>query len=147
MQGGLVDRLARHDHLVEVGVGNRSDIARALAACGRTVTATDIHERPTPDGVRFVRDDVTDPESAVYRDADAVYALNCPPELQRPTHDVARRVGVSFLFTTLGGDPAVVPATPTTLPDGRTLFDAADRPARSGRSGAAAGPTERGGSP
>ena len=131
---------------MEVGVGTRPDVAHSLAARDRTVTATDIHERPTPDGVRFVRDDVTDPDPAVYRDADAVYALNCPPELQRPAHEVARRVDAAFLFTTLGGDPAVVPATPTTLADGRTLFDAA-QPAPSGHGGTTAGPAGRGESP
>lgn len=92
------------------------------------MVATDVYERPVPDGVAFVRDDVTDPDPAVYRDADAIYALNCPPELQRPARDIARRVGAEFLFTTLGADPAVVPATPTALAD-RTLFDATDAPA------------------
>ena len=117
----LADRLARYDDLVEVGVGSQPDVAAALADRGRTVTATDIHERDVPAGVRFVRDDVTDPDPAVYRGADAVYALNCPPELQRPLSAVARTAGADCLFTTLGTDPAVVDAAPETLPDA-TLF-------------------------
>ncbi|PSQ39918.1 hypothetical protein BRD07_08060, partial [Halobacteriales archaeon QS_9_68_42] len=64
---------------------------------------------------------VTDPDPAVYRGADAVYALNCPPELQRPLSAVARTAGADCLFTTLGTDPAVVDAAPETLP-GATLF-------------------------
>lgn len=129
MTRGLVARLATHDRLVEVGIGNRPDVARGLAQRGCAVTATDIHERPVPDGVAFVRDDVTDPDPAVYGDADAVYALRCPPELQRPAHEAARRAGAAFYFTTLGADPAVVPATPTTLDEG-TLFRATDAPGR-----------------
>jgi uncharacterized UPF0146 family protein len=146
---GLVDRLARYDRLVEVGVGHRPDVAGALAARGCDVTATDVSERSVPDDVAFARDDVTDPDPAIYRDADAVYALNCPPELQRPTRDLAHRVGAEFLFTTLGADPALVPTTPTTLADGRTLFEATDapaaRPAPRADSGAANGDRERGG--
>jgi uncharacterized UPF0146 family protein len=118
--GPLVDRLARYDHLIEVGVGRRPDVAAALAARGRSVTATDVRGRDVPDGVRFVRDDVTDPEPAVYRGADAVYARNCPPELQAPLADVAREADAACLVTTLGTDPVVVDATPETLPD-RTL--------------------------
>ena len=117
----LVDRLARYDDLVEVGVGSRPGVAAALADRGRTVTATDVYERDVPADVLFVRDDVTDPDRAVYRGADAVYALNCPPELQRPLSAAARTVGADCLFTTLGTDPAVVDAVPETLPDA-TLF-------------------------
>jgi uncharacterized UPF0146 family protein len=134
---GLVARLAEYDRLVEVGVGQRPDVAAALAERGRTVTATDIRDRPTPDGVAFVRDDTTDPDPTVYRGADAVYALRCPPELQRPLRTVAHDAGADCLFTTLGADPAVVPATPTTLTEA-TLVRATDGPA-AGRTGGPAG--------
>jgi uncharacterized UPF0146 family protein len=118
---GLLTRLRAYEELVEVGVGRRHGVAAALADGGTRVTATDIYERDTPDGVRFVVDDVTDPDVAVYRGADAVYALNCPPELQRPLSAAAARVDAEALFTTLGGDPAVVDATPESLPE-TTLF-------------------------
>ncbi|UPV98821.1 hypothetical protein M0R88_09780 [Halorussus gelatinilyticus] len=117
----IVGRLSDFERLVEVGVGNRTDVAAALAETGRTVTATDVHPREVPAGVSFVADDVLDPDPEVYREADAVYALNLPPELHRPTLDVARRHDAAFLFTTLGGDPAAVPVERETVP-GETLF-------------------------
>ncbi|MFD1644216.1 UPF0146 family protein [Haloarchaeobius litoreus] len=117
----LVDRLARFERVVEVGIGNRTDVAAGLAERGVAVTATDVHDRPVPDGVSFVCDDVTDPDPSVYEDADAVYALNCPPELQRAVAAVAREAGAACFLTTLGGDPAAVPATPEPIP-GDTLF-------------------------
>jgi len=70
------------------------------------------------EGVRFVRDDVTDPDLPIYEDADALYALNLPPELQVPVADIARRVGADLAFTTLGGDPATVPTRPATVAGG-----------------------------
>jgi uncharacterized UPF0146 family protein len=123
----LRDRLSAFDSLVEVGIGRRLALAAALADAGCTVVATDIRERETPESVAFVRDDVTDPDLDVYRGADAVCALNCPPELHRPTREIARAVDAAFLFTTLGGDPATVPVERETLP-GETLFVAVHGP-------------------
>ncbi|MFC6951489.1 UPF0146 family protein [Halorubellus litoreus] len=130
----LADRLESYDVVVEVGVGERPDVAAALAERGVAVTATDVTEPRRvadgsfPEGVAFVRDDVTDPDPGVYADADVVYALNCPPELQRPLVDVARDVGVDAAFTTLGADPAVVPAAAEALPGVReTLYVASAR--------------------
>lgn len=119
----VADRLAAFDRVVEVGIGRRTDVAARLAERGVAVTATDVVARPVPPGVTFVRDDATDPDPGVYADADAVYALACPPDLQGPVADLARRVDAAFRFTTLGTDPAVVPARPETVPGG-TLFRA-----------------------
>lgn len=113
----LADRLSGYDSLVEVGIGRRPDLAAALVERGCTVVATDVHDRPVPDGVRFVRDDVTDPDQAVYADADAIYALNLPPELHRPALAVAREADADLLFTTLGGDSPLIPVDRETLPD------------------------------
>ena len=121
----LVDRLATYDTLVEVGVGNRADVASALVDRGCTVVATDLYDQSVPDGVDFVRDDVTDPDPAVYADADAIYARHLPPELHRPTRDLARRHDAAFLFTTLGGEQPLVPVRRETLRSG-TLFVADD---------------------
>jgi uncharacterized UPF0146 family protein len=118
----LVGFLARYDALVEVGIGERPDTAAALADRGCAVTATDVHRRSAPDGVAFVRDDVTDPDPAVYADADAVYALKCPPELQAPLRAVAADADADCLFTTLGGDPATVPVRRVSLPGDRTTL-------------------------
>ncbi len=123
----LVERLARFDHVVEIGVGHRPAVAAALVAEGVRVTATDIREHPVPAGVRFVRDDVTDPDRAVYADADALFARNLPPELHRPVRDLAREVGAGFLFTTLGAEPPAVPADPETA-SGTTLYTAKSQP-------------------
>jgi hypothetical protein len=123
-RSSLVGYLSRYDRLVEVGVGRRTDVAAALVAAGCEVTATDVHPRSVPDGVRFVVDDVVaraagDP-GRLYA-VDAVYARNLPPELHRPTRDVAHAAGADFLFTTLGGDPPTVPVERVTLGE-ETLY-------------------------
>ena len=114
----LLELLAAYDTLVEVGIGRRTDLAEALLDRGATVTATDIEQCPVPDGVDFVVDDVTDPDRSIYTAAEAIYARRLPPELQRPTWELARNVGAACFFTTLGGDPALVPAETRTTAAG-----------------------------
>ncbi|SEO52664.1 hypothetical protein SAMN04487948_10378 [Halogranum amylolyticum] len=126
----LAARLARYDTLLEVGVGRNPDVAAALAAAGKTVTATDVYEVDVPDGVRFVRDDVVArskrSDLGPLYCVDAIYALNLPAELQRPTRDVARRVDAEFVFTTLGYEEPTIPVRRETV--GReTLYTAVDR--------------------
>lgn len=117
----LLDALTAYDRVVEVGIGRRTDVAAALAERGVSVTATDVHDRDVPDGVRFARDDIVAPEPSVYADADAIYARNLPPELHRPTLEVARAVDAEFLFTTLGGDQPTIPVERRTIETG-TLY-------------------------
>ncbi len=122
----LVDRLASVDSVVEVGIGNHPDVAGALAERGVDVTATDIVEREAPDGVRFVVDDILDPDQSVYAGCDIVFARNLPPELHRPTLTVADDVDAAFWFTTLGGDQPTVAVDREQLPGGETLYRAKD---------------------
>ncbi len=123
----ITDYLTGYDEVVEVGIGRRTDVANALVKRGVSVTATDVHPREVPDGVAFVVDDVVDPDLTVYADADAIYALNLPPELHRPALEVSRRVDADFCFTTLGGDQPTIPVERKTIP-GDTLYVARDRP-------------------
>lgn len=127
----LVDRLTRYDRAVEIGVGRRPDVASSLTACGVAVTATDIHPRPVPPNVRFVIDDVVDPDVSVYTDADVLYARHFPPELHRPARAVAAATGAPLLFTTLGGEEPTIPVDRYAL-ETTTLYEARlDGPDRS----------------
>jgi len=117
----IIDYLTAYQRVVEVGIGRRPDLARALAERGVSVTATDIYDRDVPADVAFVRDDIVDPDPSVYADADAVYARNLPPELHRPTLEAARDADADFLFTTLGGDQPAVPVERKTIESG-TLY-------------------------
>lgn len=121
----LTDALAElaSERAVEVGIGNRPGVAEALTERGRSVAATDIVRREVPADVEFVHDDLIDPDPAVYADAELVYALNCPPELQRPLVDVAAAADATWAFTTLGNEPVIVDADRRTLADD-TLFAA-----------------------
>jgi len=131
----LVDELAEHDRLVEVGVGDRLAVARALAERGCRVVAVDVdpgdrsraaaqevRDEAVDGSIRVRRgdvlalaDQVSGSETAPLADADgrvaidAVYACNLPAELQRPTVALADRLDATCVFTTLGFEEPVVP--------------------------------------
>ena len=126
----MSDYIRGYDRVVEIGIGRRTDLAERLAKAGVSVTATDIYSREVPDGVAFVRDDVVDPDPAVYADADAIYARNLPPELHRPALEVAREADAAFYFTTLGGDQPAVPVERKTIDDGTLYVARADESKR-----------------
>jgi uncharacterized UPF0146 family protein len=107
---------------VEIGIGRRTAVAAALVERGVAVRATDVVPRPVPAGVEFSRDDVLEPDVAIYRDADLLYALRLPPELHRPFATLAREVGARGAFTTLGGDPPTVDVSSEQLDGGETLY-------------------------
>ncbi|WP_274520351.1 UPF0146 family protein [Natronobacterium lacisalsi] len=127
----MIDYLRGYDRVVEVGIGRRTELAATLVREGVAVTATDVHPRAVPDGVRFVEDDVVDPDPAVYTGADAVYARNLPPELHRPALEVAREADADLLFTTLGGDQPAIPVERKTIREG-TLYVAREGPGSDG---------------
>ena len=87
----------------------------------RAIIATDIHQCYPPEGVKFFLDDICDPSIELYSKADIIYALNLPPELHRPTFDVALEVESKFLFTTLGTDFPEIPVQIETIP-GETIY-------------------------
>jgi hypothetical protein len=128
----LAGRLEAYDRLVEVGIGTRTSVATEISKTDSEVIGVDVNDRSIL-SVRFVQDDVTDPETNVYAETDAIYGLRLPPELHRPTWQLARAHDSDFLFTTLGLEPPNVPATPEQLP-GTTLYRArADAPGGSPR--------------
>lgn len=116
----LVKRFREYDQIVEVGVGERPDVATALAEYAE-VTVTDLSNRTVPDGLSFVRDDVTDPDPSAYAGADLVYSVNLPPELHRPLVSLAEEVDADCAFTTFGTEGPVIPAQAERI-GGDTLY-------------------------
>ncbi|GAB7094861.1 hypothetical protein JCM30237_20140 [Halolamina litorea] len=131
----IVRRLRDADRLLEVGIGDRTGVAAGLVAAGADVRATDVVPVSVPDGVRFRVEDVTAIETPdAFHRVDVIYALNSPPDLHRPVHELARNVGAEFRFTTLGFDEPAIPVARETLTDGEqrvTLYTA--EPGRSRR--------------
>lgn len=134
LDGFPVDPRSETTHLLEVGIGERTDVAAAIAATDVAVTAVDVVERSVPAGIAFEQADLhalreaaaegSLPESIVDRPTplDGVYALRLPPELHEAFADLVSQIGVPGAFTTLGGDPPTVSVTPTQIRGGETIY-------------------------
>lgn len=109
-----LDIFPHSEQAVEVGIGDRHDLALRLAERGIRVIAMDLTPRSVPPEVSFIRDDVTDPQRHPYTGTDLVYARRLPPELHRPVRTFAAQLGAACYFTTLGYEQPAVPAEPIT---------------------------------
>ncbi|MEM2908279.1 MAG: UPF0146 family protein [Candidatus Hadarchaeales archaeon] len=103
----IAARYARASKIVEVGVGalpaTAIELSRRLSRC--EIIATDISPPPPlPPGVRFERDDVTNPRLRVYEGADLIYAMRPPPELQPYLLKLARKVGADLIVKPLAAE-------------------------------------------
>ncbi|MES3160900.1 MAG: UPF0146 family protein [Halorubrum sp.] len=73
------------------------------------------------DPVAAFREAIGDVSSVEWRNVEAVYALNLPAELQRPTVTLAAALDADCLFTTLGFETPVVATRRRSLA-GETVF-------------------------
>ncbi|GAB3681442.1 UPF0146 family protein [Salinarchaeum chitinilyticum] len=120
--------------LLEVGIGERTAVAAAIAERNVDVAAIDVVERSVPPGVAFRHTDLVElsraatggppPEatSELLTGLDGLYALRLPPELHGPFVDLATALDVPAAFTTLGGEPPSVAAGPQQLAGGETVY-------------------------
>ena len=101
---GLVDYIAaRYKTAAEIGVGHFPDLAQALAQRGLSVFATDV--RPFwHDGLTFLGDDITEPDTTLYRHVDLLYALRPPPELVPYMRSLAKRLPADLIVKPLASD-------------------------------------------
>ncbi|RAP49621.1 MAG: hypothetical protein BZ133_07345 [Methanosphaera sp. SHI613] len=76
--------------IVEVGVGNilepSSILKEKLEDC--TIKCTDIY----PSNDEIIKDDITNPNYEIYENADLIYSIRPPEELQKSISDVAASV-------------------------------------------------------
>ena len=88
------------EKIIEVGVGKVPTVAielrRKLPDC--VLIVTDIAEPPElPEGIDFVRDDITCPDVRLFDGAGLVYSIRPPPELLLHLIGVANTAGCDLL--------------------------------------------------
>jgi len=109
------------EYVVEVGVGERDEVARTLVESGYDVTVTDVRGVGAPEGVSFVRDDLTKTDASVYEGADLIYSVRPPYELHSALEELAREVCASLVVAPLGDESASLDGELVNY-EGRTLF-------------------------
>jgi uncharacterized UPF0146 family protein len=92
----------KYGRAVEIGIGANDTVARALAAAGTEVIATDIRRLAPVPGIRTVVDDVTRPDFSVYEGAELLYAVRPGIEMMPPMIALARRINSDLIVYHLG---------------------------------------------
>ena len=106
------------DHVVEIGIGDRDEVAQQLIDRGIRVSAIDIRDCACDSRIRFIQRDITVPGSIQCDDVDLVYAQRLPEELHRPTLNLAKQHRAPLYFTTLGTEWPVIKTRSITTADG-----------------------------
>ncbi|HIH44241.1 MAG TPA: hypothetical protein HA257_03930 [Candidatus Methanoperedenaceae archaeon] len=87
--------------VVEIGVGRLHEIARMISGCV-DLTVTDIEPVGQGSGLRFVQDDVFQPDMDIYMNAGLIYSIRPPIEMQGAMGAIAERVGSDMVIRPLG---------------------------------------------
>jgi len=95
--------------VVEVGAGKATKVARLLAE-RLEVVATDKFESETRDGpIKVVGDDIFSPRRDLYEDANLLYSIRPPFEMQLAMGDLARDIGAEVIVRPLADEVAQLP--------------------------------------
>lgn len=87
--------------VIEVGVGRRHEVAQMINGCV-DLTVTDIEPVAHGSGVRFVMDDVFEPDMDIYMNAGLIYSIRPPIEMQGAIGVIAEQVGSDMVIRPLG---------------------------------------------
>jgi uncharacterized protein len=85
--------------VIEIAIGKFFSVATYLTNKSNVIdfTATDIN----PDNSSIVFDDVTNPNMAIYEDANVIYSIRPPQELQPYIADIINKTGATLIIKPL----------------------------------------------
>ena len=98
--GGYV--IGRYTRAVEAGIGRNTVAAEMLAKEGVLLRCTDIREPDLPQHLQYAKDDLFEPDLALYRGADVIYSIRPAIEMVPPLMDIARAVNCDLVVYHLG---------------------------------------------
>lgn len=87
--------------LVEIGTGNLFKVAKELQNFGFDVLCVDIRDIEPPDGIKFIKDDVTSPNLDLYRGSCLIYSIRPPQELFNHILSISERVKADCIIKPL----------------------------------------------
>ncbi|MFB3765163.1 MAG: UPF0146 family protein [Methanotrichaceae archaeon] len=106
--------------VVEVGVGFVGDVASRLG--GLNVIATDTMSHRLDD-LYIVMDDIFSPKKEIYEDANLLYSIRPPLEVQIAMGALAKEIGADVLIRPLGDEVADLPGfTRSLINVGEAMF-------------------------
>ncbi len=86
----------------EIGIGENPDAALMLKERGMAVLCTDTRSVTLPPGIRFLRDDISSPDTAQYRGIDLLYSIRPHEEMIPSLIRLAKDIDCDLLVYHLG---------------------------------------------
>jgi uncharacterized UPF0146 family protein len=103
IENAVAGYISRHyTRAVEVGIGRNTRAAEVLAQAGVLLRSTDVKNLEIPPSVPFSRDDIFEPDLALYRGADVLFAIRPAIEMLPPLLSIAREVNCDLIVYHLG---------------------------------------------
>ena len=95
----IAEYILRHyaGKVVEIGIGHYPAVAVMLSE-KLDVVATDSREVRVPSKIKFIVDDIFDPDLRIYHGSSLIYSIRPPPELYKPLVSLAEKVGADCLI-------------------------------------------------
>ncbi|MDI6859119.1 MAG: UPF0146 family protein [Methanocellales archaeon] len=90
--------------IIEVGIGKHPEVALLLKDHLEMIV-TDTSDL-CMEGIRFIRDDIFDPNIHIYEGASLIYSIRPPVEIQHAIASVAKQVGADVIIRPLGSEKA-----------------------------------------
>lgn len=90
--------------IVEVGIGRHPEVALLLKN-HLDVTVTDAMG-PRIHGIRFIRDDIFNPDIHIYKGASLIYSIRPPIDIQCAIASVAREIGADIIIRPFASERA-----------------------------------------
>ncbi|MBO8181864.1 MAG: hypothetical protein H0Z28_03610 [Archaeoglobus sp.] len=109
---GLVEFITSNysGKVVEVGTGCLFKIALELQNRGLDVLCTDMREIKPPEGIKFVKDDVNDPNLKIYQGSSLIYSIRPPQEIFQSILSISERVKADCIIKPLPDESPAIPA-------------------------------------
>ena len=90
--------------VIEVGIGKHPEVALLLKD-HLEIIVTDTSDL-CMESIRFIRDDIFDPDIHIYRGASLIYSIRPPVEIQHAIASVAKRVGADLIIRPFASEKA-----------------------------------------
>lgn len=92
----IISNYAEASLIIEVGVGNILEASDILENKLEDSTIRRVDINPSNDEI--IKDDVTNPNYSIYENADLIYSIRPPEEIQKDISDIARNVGCDCIL-------------------------------------------------
>ena len=92
----IIDNYGNSSSIIEVGIGNILEPSNILKEKLNNCSIKCVDINPTDESI--IKDDITKPDYSIYENADLIYSIRPPEEIQKYISDVASKVGCDCIL-------------------------------------------------